>query len=150
MSKAEQDVISIGQLQIRYLRDGAADGAAGMFELTVPPGAKSPPAHSHDNEEMVYCLEGTLRVTLGDEVRDLRQGDSGYTPRGVVHGFSNPHDRPARVLVINTPDIGAQYFRDVAEAVGGPNGPDPVRMAGVMRRYGLTVAPPKTDTPAQA
>jgi hypothetical protein len=50
MSKAEQDVISIGQLQIRYLRDGAADGTAGMFELVVPPGAKSPPAHSHDNE----------------------------------------------------------------------------------------------------
>ena len=149
MSKSEQDVISIGQLQIRYLRDGAADGTAGMFELIVPPGAGAPPAHSHDNEEIVYCLEGTLRTTLGGEVRDLGPGESGYTPRGVVHGFSNPHDRPARVLVINTPDIGAQYFRDVADAVGAAGGPDPARMAGVMRRYGLTVAPPPSDTPVQ-
>lgn len=144
---ADQDVISIGLLQIRYLRDGAADGTAGMFELTVPPGANSPPAHSHENEEMVYCLEGVLRATVGDEVRDLGPGQSGYTPAGVAHSFSNPHDRPARVLVINTPDIGAQYFREIAEAAADPGGPDPARMVKIMRRYGLTIAPPKIGAP---
>ncbi|CAN7459165.1 cupin domain-containing protein [Phenylobacterium sp. LjRoot225] len=143
---AGQDVISIGCLEIRYLRDGAADGAAGMFELTVPPGATSPPAHSHASEEMLYCLEGVLRTTVGDEVRDLAPGQSGYTLPGVVHGFSNPHDRPARVLVINTPDIGAQYFLDIAAAVAGPDGPDPARVVEVMRRYGLTIAPPRGST----
>lgn len=142
MSHDQTDVITIGELQIRYLRDGAADGTAGMFELTVPPGAKSPPPHSHDNEEIVYCLEGTLRSVCGGVVRDLGAGDSGYTPKGIVHGFSNPFDRPARVLVVNTPDVGAQYFRDVAEAVQGPAGPDPARIMAVMRRYGLTPAMP--------
>jgi hypothetical protein len=44
--------------------------------------------------------------------------------------------------VITTPDIGAQYFHDVAEVVGAPGGPDPARIAAVMGRYGLVPAPP--------
>lgn len=38
----------------------------------------------------------------------------------MVHGFSNPFDRTAWVLVIITPDIDAQYFHDVAEVVSAP------------------------------
>ncbi len=143
MPEAENDVISIGQLQIRYLRDGAVDRTVGMFELTVPPGAKSPPAHSHANEEMIYCLEGVLRSTVDDEIRDIGPGETSYTPAGIVHAFSNPHDKPARVLVVNTPDIGAQYFRDVSAAARSPGGPDPARIADVMRHYGLIPVAPR-------
>jgi quercetin dioxygenase-like cupin family protein len=136
--------VKIGQLEIRYLMDGALTGAgSGMFELTVGPGARVPPAHSHsNNEEIVYVLEGMLRYRVDDEVRDLTPGERMYTPRGSVHAFSNPHERPARALIILTPDIGAQYFRDVAEVVGRAGGPDPAAMAEVMGRYGLVLAPP--------
>ncbi len=144
MTSADETIIEIGQLKIRYLIDGVTSGAAsGMFELTVPPGARVPPPHSHsDNEEILYCLEGVLRCSVGDEVCYLHPGEKGYTPRGVVHGFSNPFDRPARALVIITPDIGAQYFHDVAEVVGAPGGPDPAKIAAVMGRYGLVPVPP--------
>ena len=117
---------------------------AGMFELTVPPGARVPPAHSHtNNEEIVYVLEGTMRYSVDGEVRDLTPGERMYTPRGSVHAFSNPHDRPARALIFLTPDIGAQYFRDIAEAAAGPGAPDPARMGQIMARYGLVVSKPK-------
>jgi len=144
MQPQELPVIKIGQLEIRYLMDGTVSGAGmGMFELTVPAGARVPPAHSHtDNEEIVYVLEGRLRYSVDGEVRDLKPGERMYTPRGSVHGFSNPHDRPARALIVLTPDIGAQYFRDIAEVVSAPGGPDPARMAAVMTRYGLVLAPP--------
>ena len=146
MQPGEQPAITIGQLEIRYLMDGTVTSAAsGMFELTVPPGARVPPAHSHkDNEELMYCLEGTLRSVVGDVVHDLKPGERSYTPRGVTHAFSNPHDRVARALVILTPDIGAQYFRDIAAVVGAPGGPTPAKMAEVMTRYGLVLAPPPT------
>lgn len=146
MPLVEQPVIVIGQLEIRYLMDGTVDGAAsGMFEMIVPPGARVPPAHSHnDNEEMMYCLEGRLRTSVNGDERDLNPGEGRYTPRGVVHGFSNPHDLKARVLVILTPDIGAQYFRDVAAAVTVPGGPNPAKLAEVMKRYGLVLSPPAT------
>ncbi len=149
MQPQEQPSIRIGQLEIRYLMDGTVTGAGvGMFELTVAPGARVPPPHSHrDNEELVYVLEGRLRYVVDGEMRDLAPGERMYTPRGSVHGFSNPHERPARALIVLTPDIGAQYFRDIAEAAAAPGGPDPARMAAVMARYGLVLASP-TPPPA--
>jgi quercetin dioxygenase-like cupin family protein len=145
MQPQEQPVLNFGQLEIRYLIDGTVTGAGmGMFELTVQPGARVPPAHSHsNNEEIVYVLEGMLRYTVDDETRDLKPGERMYTPRGSVHAFSNPHDKTARALIILTPDIGAQYFRDVAEAVNAPGGPNPAKMVEVMTRYGLVLARPK-------
>lgn len=110
----------------------------GMFELTVPPGSNVPPPHSHSkNEEIVYVLEGTLRYTVGAETRDLTPGQSMRTPKGTVHGFSNPFDRPARALIVLSPDIGAQYFKDVAAVVGAGGPPDKAALAAVMNRYGL-------------
>ena|SRR5690242_16260823 len=145
MQPQEQPVVKIGGLEIRYLMDGTVTGAgSGMFELTVHPGARVPPPHSHrDNEEMVYVLEGCLRYSVDSETRDLRPGERMYTPKGSVHGFSNPNDETAKALIVLTPDIGAQYFRDIADAVSGPGGPDPSKVVAVMARYGLQL-PPKT------
>lgn len=139
-----REPIRIGQIEIRYLLDGVEAGAAsGMFELTVEPGARVPPAHSHShNEEVIYVLEGVLRCAVDDVVRDLGPGDHMRTPRGSVHSFSNPHQQTARALVTLTPDIGAQYFRDIAEVAAGPGAPDPARMGQIMARYGLVVSKP--------
>ena len=137
----QPDVVKVGQLEIRYLIDGAAHAGMGVFELTVPPGSNVPPPHSHThNEECVYVLEGTLRYSVDDDTRDLRPGDWMRTPRGSVHGFSNPHDERARALIVLTPDIGAQYFRDVANVVSAGGPPDRTQLLAVMARYGLVLA----------
>jgi len=137
------EVIRVGQMEIRYLQEAAADCRMGCFELLVPPGSNVPPPHSHSaNEELVYVVEGVLRYTVGLETRDLRPGDSMSTPPGVTHAFSNPHASPARAIVINTPDIGAQYFREVAEIVNAGGPPDRAKLAATMRRFGLVPAAP--------
>jgi quercetin dioxygenase-like cupin family protein len=136
--------IKVGQLGIRYLVDGSQTASLGMFELSVPPASNVPPAHSHsDNEEIVYVLEGTLRYSAGSETRDLTPGQSMHTPRGTVHGFSNPFAGVARALITLSPDIGAQYFRDVAAVVGAEGPPDKAALIAVMSRYGLVPAAPK-------
>src|SRR6188768_2858264 len=138
------ETITLGQLQIRYLRDGSGGGQMGAFELVVPPGSNVPPPHSHThNEEYLYVLEGKLRYSVDAEVRDLGAGESAFTPRGAVHAFSNPFSAPARALIVMSPDIGAQYFRDIASLLtaGGP--PDRTRLLQVMERYGLKPAAPK-------
>lgn len=138
----QPDVIKVGQLEIRYLIDGAARAGMGVFELTVPAGSNVPPPHSHThNEECVYVLEGTLRYSVDNDTRDLRPGDWMRTPRGSVHGFSNPHGEHARALIVLTPDIGAQYFRDVAKVVSAGGPPDRTQLLAVMARYGLVPAP---------
>ena len=143
IAPAAPEVIRLGQIEIRYLQ-GTGDGCQmGCFEMRVPPGSNVPPPHSHTgNEELVYVLEGTLRYTVGGETRDLQPGDSMGTPRGAVHAFSNPHAVMARVLVINTPDIGAQYFRDVAAIIGAGGPPDRAKLMMTMQRFGLVPAAP--------
>ncbi|HTR09854.1 MAG TPA: cupin domain-containing protein [Paraburkholderia sp.] len=133
--------IYAGQLGIRYLIDGSKSESMGMFELTVPPGSNVPPPHSHSrNEEIVYVLEGTLRYTVGSETRDLVPGQSMHTPMGAVHGFCNPFSTPARALIILSPDIGAQYFEEVAAVVNQSGPPDKSALIAVMSRYGLVPA----------
>ena len=135
--------INVGQLSIRYLIDGSQSASLGMFELTVPPASNVPPPHSHsNNEELVYVLQGTLRYRVGSDTRDLTLGQSMHTPRGTVHAFSNPFDYAARALIVLSPDIGAQYFKDVAAVVntGGP--PDNAALVAVMSRYGLVPSAP--------
>ena len=119
----------------------------GAFQLTVPPDSNVPPPHSHSlNEEYVYVLEGHLRYSVNDVTRDLAPGETMLTPRGAVHGFSNPFDAPARALMVLSPDIGAQYFRDVAAVIGAGGPPDTAKLVEVMGRYGLQL--PMARAPA--
>jgi len=146
--------IRVGQLEIRYLVNGAEEGTLGVFEMVVPPNAHVPPPHSHThNEECVYVLEGVLRYRVDDVTRDLGPGDFMSTPRGAVHHFMNAGRSPARVLVILTPDIGAQYFHDVAAVVNAGGPPDRAKLLAVMAQYGLVLPheqPPRADSTAPA
>jgi quercetin dioxygenase-like cupin family protein len=138
---SSDSTIRVGALSIRYLLDGSASQGLGVFELEVPPGANVPPPHSHTlNEECVYVLEGTLRYAVDGDVRDLGPGEWMRTPKGSVHAFSNPHAQAARALIIQSPDVGAQYFRDVAAIVNAGGPPDLEALVAVMGRYGLVPA----------
>jgi len=140
--------ITAGQLGIRYLMDGSQSASMGLFELTVPPGSNVPPPHSHsNNEEIVYVLEGTLRYTVGAETRDLAPGQTMHTPKGTTHGFSNPFATAARALIIMSPDVGAQYFKDVAAVINRAGPPDKAALVAVMSRYGLVPASPSDALP---
>ncbi len=135
---AAQEVIHVGQLEILYVKEADDVCQMGCFELRVPPNSNVPPPHSHPaSEELVYVLDGTLRYTVGSEMRDLRPGEAMATPRGVVHAFSNPHTGTARALVINTPDIGSEYFHQVGAMInaGGPT--NRAALLATMRRFGL-------------
>jgi quercetin dioxygenase-like cupin family protein len=135
------EVIKVGQLEIRYLVDGTRHRGLGVFELAVPAGAQVPPPHSHThNEEFIRVLEGSLHYTVDEVSRELGPGDWMSTPRGSVHGFRNDGDRLARALVVLTPDIGMQYFRDVAAVVNAGGPPDRARLLAVMAHHGLVPA----------
>ena len=87
--------------------------------------------------------EGTLRYSVDDDTQDLTPGQSVRTPKGSVHGFSNPFERVARALITLAPDIGPRYFEDVASVVNAGGPPDKVALVAVMNRYGLVPAAQK-------
>jgi quercetin dioxygenase-like cupin family protein len=141
--QVEPELIRLGSMEIRYLQAAGNGCEMGVFEVRVPPACQVPPPHSHlANEELLYVLEGTLRYTVGGETRDLRPGDFMSTPRGTVHAFSNPHAVDARALVVNTPDIGPEYFRGIAAIVNAGGPPDRVKLMATMQKFGLVPAAP--------
>ena len=65
------------------------------------PGGSTEP-HSHDDREQGYLVvAGQAEITIGDEVRRVGPGSTGYMPPGVVHAFRNVGDEPLSVAVIS-------------------------------------------------
>lgn len=140
-----KEIIRVGPVEIRFLLDG--DDTAGrmaMFEFVVPSGAKVPAPHYHEQvDEAIYGLEGVLTFTVDGRSVQIGPGDRCFVPRGAVHHFVNAGTQPTRTLAMLTPAlIGPAYFREMAALLAGGGPPDPARMAEVMRRHGLIVAPP--------
>ena len=143
------EIIRLGPLEVRFLITGDdSNGSIAAFELTVEPMQRlMAPAHSHDHyEETVYGIEGVLTWTIDGQIINVGPGQALCIPRGAVHRFDNHRSQGVKTLCIITPAaIGPKYFREVAEVVqaaaGGP--PDRDKMAEIMRRHGLTPAPPQ-------
>ncbi len=143
------ETIPLEQLTVRFLLTGEdSNGSIAAFELTVPGSGRLPaPAHSHDHyEETIYGLDGVMTWTVNGKAIDIGPGQMLCIPRGAIHRFDNHGTRDVKALCVITPAaIGPLYFREVAEAfrasAGGP--PDRARMAEIMRRHGLTPAPPQ-------
>ncbi len=145
MMTGTAEEITIGQMTIRFLVDAdASSGSATMFEFAVPTGARVPIPHSHDvYEETIYGLEGAMTWTVDGAESRVGAGDAICIRRGVVHAFRNDGPDDSRALAVVTPGVlGPQYFRDIRAVIEGAGGPpDPVAIAAVMRRHGLTPAP---------
>src|SRR5215204_1343548 len=147
MTAASTEMIHVGDLSVRFLVEAAdSNGSASVFECFVPAGSKMPVPHSHDAfEETVYGLEGVTSLTVDGQAHEVRPGEAVCIPRGAVHGFDNRESKDAKFLAVSTPGVmSPDYFREVQEVLaasaGGP--PDPAKIGEVMRRHGLTPAPP--------
>ena len=142
------ETIRLGPLAVRFLLTGEnSTGSIAAFELVVPGAQRlAVAAHSHDHyEETIYGIDGVLTWTVDGKQIDVGPGQALCIPRGAIHRFDNNGIRDVKVLCFITPAaIGPQYFRESAEvinaAAGGP--PDRAKMAEIMRRHGLTPAPP--------
>jgi quercetin dioxygenase-like cupin family protein len=147
MSPASTEMIQVGALSVRFLVEAAdSNGSASVFECFVPADGKMPAPHSHDAfEETIYGLEGITTWTVDGETLDIGPGEAFCVPRGAVHGFDNRGTEDAKFLAISSPGVmRPDYFREIHEVLastpGGP--PDIAKVAEIMRRHGLTPAPP--------
>jgi mannose-6-phosphate isomerase-like protein (cupin superfamily) len=106
------DAFELADLLARREADGRAyleflkvpDLSVGLYVLT--PG--QPDLQHPHTEDEVYCvLAGAARITVGDEVRDVRTGSIVFVAAGVPHRF---HDiaEELRLLVAFGP---AEYSR---------------------------------------
>ena len=147
MSTASTDTIQVGALSVRFLVEAAdSNGSVSVFECFVPANSNMPVPHSHDAfEETVYGLEGVTTWRVDGRTLDIQPGEAFCIPRGAVHGFDNQGTEDAKFLAVASPGVmSPDYFREIRDVLaaspGGP--PDRAKVAEVMRKHGLTPAPP--------
>jgi quercetin dioxygenase-like cupin family protein len=132
-------------------RATAADtgGAFSLVEAVTAPGQGTPAHVQREDAEAFHVLEGSFDFRIGDKTIRSGPGSFHYVPQGVPHGFSNPGDTPARMLIINLPGgLHENFFREagdpVADAQTFPpmSPPDIPRLIAAATRYGIEILPP--------
>jgi quercetin dioxygenase-like cupin family protein len=89
-----------------------------VFESVTPPG-EGPPFHVHEAiDELIYVLEGTLRVRLGDQVEEAISGAFIFIPRGQPHTWQSSGNTAARFLVVVAPAGLERLFDGAAASTG--------------------------------
>ena len=66
--------------------------------------------HSHPHEQLSVIVSGCMRLTVGDEVREIGPGDMWYAPANVLHGGEILGNEPVVFI-----DIYAPPSRTIAE-----------------------------------
>ena len=108
-SYAQQSLTALGDLQPPedfeniHVTKVATDERASVFVIWVKNSVR---AHRHEtHSESVYVLEGTAKMTLGDETFEVKAGDYIYIPMNAVHAVEVTSEEPAKVLSIQAPEF---------------------------------------------
>jgi mannose-6-phosphate isomerase-like protein (cupin superfamily) len=133
----EGESISMGPSTLLFKAESSdTEGTFALTETTVAAGFPGPVPHVH--REMVdsfYVLEGELTVLLGEDTANAGPGSYALVPPGTVHTFSNPSDRPVRMLNLMAPGGFEQYLKELAAALPDDGPPDPELMARIASKY---------------
>jgi mannose-1-phosphate guanylyltransferase/mannose-6-phosphate isomerase len=70
--------------------------------ITVSPGAALSLQKHHYRAEHWVVVQGTARVTRGDEVFTLVENESTYIPLGVIHRLENPGLIPLELIEVQS------------------------------------------------
>jgi quercetin dioxygenase-like cupin family protein len=129
-----------GSSVIEHLGGEQTGGEIALLEFRIEPGYPVPPPHIHEREdELTYVIEGALEVTIGDETRTIRAGESIFKPRGVPHAFAIAGEQTVRFLETITPAGFEGYFRAIGGAIREAGSVDRDAANRLMAEHGLRV-----------
>jgi mannose-6-phosphate isomerase-like protein (cupin superfamily) len=81
----------------------ADDAKYSISEWWLAPKTRGPGAHSHDEDDLFYVIEGTVRFRVADKSIDAKKGSFVLAPGGVVHDFENRTSKRAGFLNVSAP-----------------------------------------------
>jgi transcriptional regulator with XRE-family HTH domain len=101
--QSEREKFSVDGSSILYERIATdfAGNVLSSFVLNIPPGYHSETV-SHEGEEILYVLDGTITQRLGDEEMVMTSGDSLHFRGNRPHAWWNDSGKPARLLWTGT------------------------------------------------
>lgn len=134
-----------GGMDIRVkIRSAMTGGVYSSVECAVAPKHMGPAPHAHrELDELMFVLEGTASVLIGDDVVKIEAGGWHLRPRLIKHTFWNAEDRPLRFfdMYFNQPfeEYLEAIFHQLTPANGYPEGSEEKRKAlsALAEKFGL-------------
>ena len=88
----------MGRISALFKADGAETQGYSISEWWLEPHTQGPGAHSHDEDDVFFVIEGTMSILLGEEWIDASVGSFVLIPGGTTHDFKNRSDARAGIL----------------------------------------------------
>jgi mannose-6-phosphate isomerase-like protein (cupin superfamily) len=106
---------AMGPLQAVFKADGAETrGAYSISEWWLEPFTRGPGAHSHDEDDVFFVLEGTMSFFVGGAWVDAPKGSLVIAPGGSAHDFENRTAERAGALNISVPGDFELHMEGIA------------------------------------
>jgi quercetin dioxygenase-like cupin family protein len=90
-------------------------GVCDVLEDTVAPKAGPPEHIHHQNDEVLYILEGEFLVKIGDRLLKGTPGTFCFVPRGIAHTWQNVGTQTGRMLAFFTPGGMDGFFQALSQ-----------------------------------
>jgi mannose-6-phosphate isomerase-like protein (cupin superfamily) len=113
-----------GGMDIRvWVRNESTSGLFSSVECAVAPKLMGPAPHAHKElDELMYVIEGTASVLLGDDVVEIKAGGWHMRPRMIKHTFFNASDQPLRFIDMYFNQPFEQYLEAIFHQLTPENG----------------------------
>ena len=124
-----------------WIWKATAESTHGLYDqaVTITLPDVGPPEHTHQQDELLYILEGTYRVKLGEHMFTASAGTSIRIPGGVSHAWRSL--TTGKMLVTFLPGGLRGFFEELRPLYLVPQ-LDMHALTTLAARYGLTVTGP--------
>jgi mannose-6-phosphate isomerase-like protein (cupin superfamily) len=138
-----------GGMDIRvWMRTSMTNGLFSSVETAVAPKIMGPSPHHHlELDEIMYVIEGTASVLVGDEVVEVNAGGWHLRPRLITHTFWNASEKPLRFIdmYFNQPfeEYLERVFHELTPENGYPSGSEKKskEISALAEKFGLVHSP---------
>ncbi len=107
---------TMGPLYAAFKADGdETRGRYSISEWWLEPYTRGPGAHTHEEDDVFFVLEGTMSFFVGGAWVDAPKGSLVIAPGGTAHDFENRTGERAGALNVSVPGDFEPQMADIAE-----------------------------------
>ena len=106
----------LGSISAVFKADGdETRGQYSISEWRLEPYTRGPGAHTHDEDDVFFVIEGTMSFFVGGAWIDATEGSLVIAPGGTAHDFENRTGHPAAALNFSIPGDFEPHMQGIAE-----------------------------------
>ncbi|MEY2934707.1 MAG: hypothetical protein RL033_5456 [Pseudomonadota bacterium] len=106
----------MGRIAAAFLADGAeTSDRYSISEWWLEPHTQGPGAHSHEEDDIFYVLEGTLSFLIDGRWLEAPRGSFVLVPGGMTHDFENRSSARAGALNFSVPGGFEEHMPGIAD-----------------------------------